>query len=334
MSAHSESVTKDDFDTPWKEVLERYFFEFMAFFFPHAYEEIDLSRGYRFLDKELQQVARDAELGRRYADKLAEMWLKSGDSEWVLAHVEVQGQREKKFPERMFVYNYRIFDKYQHEVVSLAVLADGVGNWRPSEYEYGRWGFRMRMEFPVVKLLDYVPKWDALEADPNPFAVVVMAHLKAVETKDDDERRKYWKLYLCKRLYERGYTREDVIQLFRFIDWLLRLPREAEALFWSEIQAHEEEKKMPYVTSVEKIGIEKGMQQGILKGREEGIQQGRQEGIQQGIQKGIQQGKQEGIRQSIRKLLEKGFSMAEIVRLLDADEETVMQVAKEMPGRK
>lgn len=30
-----------DYDSPWKEVLDYYFAEFMAFFFPQAYSEID-----------------------------------------------------------------------------------------------------------------------------------------------------------------------------------------------------------------------------------------------------------------------------------------------------
>jgi hypothetical protein len=44
-----------DFDSPWKEALEHYFPQFMAFFFPHAHGDIDWARGYEFLDKELQQ---------------------------------------------------------------------------------------------------------------------------------------------------------------------------------------------------------------------------------------------------------------------------------------
>ena len=63
--------TRDDYDSPWKEALERYFPEFLALLFPAVHAEIDWARGCQFLDTELQQVVRDAELGRRYADKLA-----------------------------------------------------------------------------------------------------------------------------------------------------------------------------------------------------------------------------------------------------------------------
>ena len=61
----------------------------------------------------------------------------------------------------------------------------------------------------------------------------------------------------------RGYRREDVLNLFRFIDWIMRLPEEMEADFWQEIRRYEEEENMPYVTSVERIGVKKGIEQGI-----------------------------------------------------------------------
>lgn len=43
-----------DYDSPWKEVIELYFPDFMEFFFPLAYAEIDWTRPYEFLDTELQ----------------------------------------------------------------------------------------------------------------------------------------------------------------------------------------------------------------------------------------------------------------------------------------
>ena len=93
-----------------------------------------------------------------------------------------------------------------------------------------------------------------------------MAHLKAVETKGNTEQRYLWKLTLIKRLYRQGYAKADVIRLFEFIDWIMSLPEELEKGLWTEIQKFEEETKMEYVSSVERIGIQKG--------REEGMQQG------------------------------------------------------------
>jgi hypothetical protein len=45
-----------DYDSPWKEALDRYFELFMAFFFPAAHADIDWKRGYEMLDKELQKI--------------------------------------------------------------------------------------------------------------------------------------------------------------------------------------------------------------------------------------------------------------------------------------
>ncbi|NCQ98257.1 MAG: cytosolic protein, partial [Microcystis aeruginosa L211-101] len=73
------------------------------------------------------------------------------------------------------------------------------------------------------------------------------------------------KLALTKRLYEQGYQREDIINLFKFIDWLMSLPTELEQEFQQELNQYEEEKRMPYITSVERMGMEKGM---IQKARE------------------------------------------------------------------
>ena len=36
-----EPQTLGEYDSPWKEALDVYFPEFMAFFFPDAYQEID-----------------------------------------------------------------------------------------------------------------------------------------------------------------------------------------------------------------------------------------------------------------------------------------------------
>jgi hypothetical protein len=55
----------DAYDTPWKEALTRYFPEFMSFYFPAAYRDIDWTRPHSFLEQELSQVVRDARLGCR-----------------------------------------------------------------------------------------------------------------------------------------------------------------------------------------------------------------------------------------------------------------------------
>jgi hypothetical protein len=108
-----------------------------------------------------------------------------------------------------------------------------------------------------------VPGKNQLEASPNPFATVVMAHLKAKETWDDQLQRKRWKFDLPRRLYEKGYDRQDILNLYCFIDWLLNLPKELELEFRHEIEQYEQEGHMPYVSSIERMARQEGKQEEV-----------------------------------------------------------------------
>jgi len=94
--------------------------------------------------------------------------------------------------------------------------------------------------FPMAKLLDYKDRWQELEESRNPFATVVMAHLKAQETRGEQQERKRWKLSLIRRLYQKGYEREQIVNLFKFIDWVMQLPQELEKEFWQEVNQLQE----------------------------------------------------------------------------------------------
>ena len=262
----TDKTPQTEFDSPWKQILQLYFAEFMLFFFPQAHEEIDWSRGFEFLEKELAQVVRDAELGTRLVDKLVKIYRAGGDEVWVLVHIEVQSQEETDFARRMFVYNYRIFDRYNRSVASLAVLGDERTNWRPNQFGYELFGCKVDFQFPVIKLVDYQQRLPELEANRNPFATVVMAHLAAVQTRSDRLQRKQSKLVLVRRLYEQGLGRSDIINLFGFIDWVMTLPAQLEAEFWQEYRDFEASKSMQYVTSVERFGIRQGLLEGIELG--------------------------------------------------------------------
>lgn len=130
----------DDFDTPWKDALTRYLPEFMAFYFPLAYAAIDWNKPHTFLDQELAQVVRDAELGKRMVDRLVEVATLTSGTQWVYIHIEVQGQQDKDFAERLFTYNYRLFDCYKRPIATLAVLADESLYWKPEQFGYELFG--------------------------------------------------------------------------------------------------------------------------------------------------------------------------------------------------
>jgi len=228
------STPRTDYDSPWKEALEEYLADALALLFPSIHAAIDWTRGHLFLDKELQQVVREGDLGRRTADKLVQVWLPGGQDLWVLLHIEVQSQEEREFAQRMFIYFYRLFDRFTRQVVSLAILGDQRAGWRPTAYAMDLWGCALRFSYPIVKLDDYRARRAELEASLNPFATVVLAHLAAQDTQANAPRRQVVKLALTRRLYQGGYSRERVLSLYRFIDWLLELPDALEQAFWQE----------------------------------------------------------------------------------------------------
>ena len=67
----------------------------------------------------------------------------------------------------------------------------------------------------------------------------------------------------------------------------MALPEYMEEEFWREISEYEEEKKMPYVTSVERIGFKRGISEGRQKGMLEGRKQGMLEGTLEAIEMGL-----------------------------------------------
>jgi hypothetical protein len=197
-------------------------------------------------------------------DKLVKVWLKSGKEIWALIHIEIQGQRETGFEWPLYVYNFRIHDRFGAPVAAFVVLTDDDAGWRPTEYRSGLLGTEVRFVYSTAKLLDYRERLAELERSDNPFAVVIQAHLAALETRSDERRRLLRKVALARKLYDRGFSKQIVIGLFRFVDWVLWLPDDLETEFDDKITAYEEEQKMEYVTSVERRGIRKGSARIIL----------------------------------------------------------------------
>lgn len=283
------SEPQADYDSPWKEAIEQYFEQFLAFFFPATYVIIDWNIPPESLDKELQQLMREAEVGKRLADKLFKVWRIGGEEAWILVHIEVQSQEESDFAERMYVYNYRCFDRYRKPVISLAVLGDERASWRPSSYGYALGGCELSLRFPVAKLLDFESQWETLQESINPFGTLVMAHLKTKATRGQPQDRKQWKGSLVRSLFERGYSRTEVVQLFRLIDWMMVLPEELQQEFTQELRLYQEDRPMPFLSRVELHA--------------------KQEGKQEGIQEGIQEGTLKNAREAVLEVLEARFEV-------------------------
>ena len=128
----------------------------------------------------------------------------------------------------------------------------------------------MNFDFPVVRVQDYRQRAEELEVSRNPFAVVLLAQLRANEKKGDNASRFAAKREMVFRLYEKGFTRADIHELFRMIDWLITLPKELEEQLAQEVYEYEEHQPMELLSRMELRAIERGEQKGLEKGRQEG----------------------------------------------------------------
>jgi hypothetical protein len=156
----------------------------------------------------------------------------------------------------------RLFDRY----ASLAVLVDDDDGWKPNHYGFEVLGCKHHIQFPVVKLSELADQTEALDTHRNPFALITAAHLRTRQTRHDPEARYQAKRTLVRLLYRQGWARQRVLDLFAVLDWMMRLPDSLEQKLWQDIAVVEGESKMRYVTSVERLVFQRGIQQGEQKG--------------------------------------------------------------------
>ncbi len=163
-----------------KSAFEEAFPDLLRFFFPQADKLFDMDRGFEFMDKELSELFPELEKqgGSRFVDMLAKAWLQDGTEEWILVHLEIQGDDTRGFSHRMFQYWYRIYDRYGVDIVALAVFTGGSSQPRPNHYHKSFLGTEITYKYNSYHILDHAA--EQLLAMDNPFALIVLAAQKAL----------------------------------------------------------------------------------------------------------------------------------------------------------
>jgi len=266
-----EETTFDDYDGAWKETIEKYFRPFLELCFPAVANQIDWTHAPEFMDKELQEVVRDARLGKRRVDKLVKVTALDGSQQIVFLHIEIQEQTEKEIGKRMFEYNRRIASRFDLPVVSLLFLTGQGWKKKAIDYRFDLWGCAIWFVYPVCYLEDF-GGFEELAALTNPVGVVMAAHWAAQRTGKDDDNRLQAKKLLAFGLYAKCGGTEDFLELFRLVDWLLGMTEEKEFAFRQKVEEYEAEqnKDMAYITSVERYGRKIGEALGEARGEARG----------------------------------------------------------------
>ncbi len=210
-------------DRLWKAVLEHVFQDFLKFFFADALEIFDFTKDFEFCDKELDELfpehRKGGHKGVRYVDKLVKVYLKDGSERFILCHVEVQSQRGRgDLGLRMLDYYIKLREKFKVPITAIAILGDSSKKYRPSSHEEGLLGTRLTYEFNSYKILDQDEA--ALRANTNPFAVVVLTALMAIQQdRADDEALQRIKRDLYAEMKARRmpkYTRSGIYDFLKY----------------------------------------------------------------------------------------------------------------------
>ncbi|HVV05260.1 MAG TPA: hypothetical protein VHC96_13610 [Puia sp.] len=254
----------------WKTILEEVFDDLLRFLFSYADKEYDLHRGFEFLDKELAKICPEADkpADTRIADKLVKVYTRDGKEEWILIHVEIQGDTSKKegFAERMFRYFYRILDKYHKPVSAVAIFTGRHGQTMPNRYEYSCGGTSLIYRYHTLSILDYSE--EGLWYLDNPFAIVLMAARTALLKGTVPEQfLQEKKLLIARQLLQKNIPANKVRAIFAFLDNYIHLEDATLNLNFTQQVEHLDHKNY-------NMGIIEYLQQ---EAREEGLKTGQKE---------------------------------------------------------
>lgn len=256
--------------------------------------EVDFSKPIEFLQQELFKEIIDERKGRKMADQIAKVQLKSGEEQWVLVHTEVQTQDAKDFPQRMFQYYYRIFDRYNQKIVAVALftMASKISKNR---YNYLYFGTELSYTFNKYIISDFDE--EELKNSPKLFSKALLASIYMNRSSKKMSERSAYKRALLRKVWSlENIKRKEMSALLYFIDYLLKLPKDMSKQLQQEMRA-EIRKEDEEMLELYKEDLPPTLA-GILELE-------RQEGIDLGIKRGI--------KQVAKNMLVKGISIEDIM---------------------
>ncbi|MSU31950.1 MAG: hypothetical protein EXS25_04675 [Pedosphaera sp.] len=197
-----------------------------------------------------------------------------------MIHLEIQNQKEDKFENRIYFYNYRIRVRYEENVFSLVVYGDTDPDWQPSKYKEVRCNKnKSTFEFATVKLSNLGRRLTVARNKGNPVAWVIDAHLAAQKTINNLLERYQLKREIIRDLFQRGMPVGKVSKILGLIDWLLILPEDLKNQLDIELQAQQKTNTMIPISRFELAVLEQGIEKGRQEGRQEGNRKKAQEDV-------------------------------------------------------
>jgi hypothetical protein len=182
--------------------------------------QVDFSVPFVFLEKELKSAI--ASKNNNEADKLVQVTLKNGEQNWVFVHIEFENSHKPAIKVRMYDYYSRIKEAHGQEITAIAIFTGRRVPKDSNRYEKSVFGTTIRYEYNTYAIVEQ-DETD-LEANPNPFAIAVLANLYVLKTYNDDDKRLELKKHIYNIARQRGYPDDKTHRLILFLTELVKLP--------------------------------------------------------------------------------------------------------------
>ncbi|OUM86192.1 Rpn family recombination-promoting nuclease/putative transposase [Parageobacillus thermoglucosidasius] len=273
-----------DHDRLFKELIQAFFEEFILLFFPNMYEHIDFCH-LSFLSEELFT---DVTAGEKYrVDLLVETKLK-GEDGLIIVHIENQSYVQPSFPERMFIYFSRLFEKYRTNIVPIAVFSYDAIRDEPSSFTLPLpFGNILHFRFFPVELRKQ--NWRNYIRSDNPIAAALLSKMGYTESERIELKKQFLRMLVRLELDEAKQR-----LLIGFFETYVRLSDDEEQQLRNEVNQMETKEKEQVLELL--ISYE---------------------------QKGKREGAKQKEREMMRKMIAKGMSIADIAHIFDLTEEEV-----------
>ncbi|KFZ42239.1 transposase [Anoxybacillus flavithermus] len=241
-----------DHDRLFKELIQTFFEEFIILFFPTMHEHIDFQH-VSFLSEELFT---DVTAGEKYrVDLLVETKLKGEDS-LIIVHIENQSYVQPSFPERMFIYFSRLFEKYRKHIVPIAVFSYDTIRDEPSTFTLQfPFGHVLNFHFFTVELRKQ--NWRNYIRNDNPIAAALLSKMGYTESERVELKKQFLRMLVRMELDEAKQR-----LLFGFFETYVKLSDEEERRLRSEVnemETKEKEQVLGLMISYERQGMRQGM---------------------------------------------------------------------------
>lgn len=204
-------------DHLWKTAFHLWIEDFVKFFFPDKYDEVDWTKKVVFLDKELNSLQIDSRPKDRIADVLVMLHLKSGKRLFLLLHIEIQGYFDNEYAYRVHQMSYRIEDKFEANPVMLTILTDDDPNFHPKEYYEETWGSGHRTFFNSYKVMKNPPsKYKDFDSPVALIMETVYASTKIKKRANDGGIMRSF-IPIIRKLLSKNYEKEHIRFILSFI---------------------------------------------------------------------------------------------------------------------